>query len=60
MTNDADLPAEWQDSLARSIAQAERGESVPLEPVLQRLRAGVERMKKQRAAEDGVPTKRPA
>lgn len=52
MTKDADIPAAWQDSLARSIAQAERGESVPLEPVLERLRVSIERMKRRLATEE--------
>lgn len=43
-------PADWRDSLARSKAQIAEGESVPLLPVLDRLRASAERLE----AEQGV------
>jgi hypothetical protein len=43
-------PADWRDSLARSKAQIAAGESVPLLPVLDRLRASAERLE----AEQGV------
>jgi hypothetical protein len=39
-------PPDWLlDSLARSEAQIAAGETVPLEPVLDRLRASIARMK---------------
>jgi len=37
-------PAAWQASLARSKAQIAAGQSVPLLPVLDRLRASAERL----------------
>jgi len=39
-------PPKWlEDALERSEAQIEAGQSVPLEPVLARLRASIDRMK---------------
>ena len=49
-SNQASPPADWRDSLARSKAQIATGESVPLLPVLDRLRASAERLE----AEQGV------
>ena len=43
-------PAGWRESLARSKAQIASGESVPLLPILDRLRASAERLE----AEQGV------
>jgi len=43
-------PAGWRESLARSKAQIAAGESVPLLPVLDRLRVSAERLE----AEQGV------
>ncbi len=43
-------PAGWHESLARSKAQIAAGRSVPLLPVLDRLRASAERLE----AEQGV------
>ena len=40
-------PAEWQESLIRSKAQIAAGESVPLLPILDRLRASAERLEAQ-------------
>jgi len=40
----AAAPAAWLESLARSKAQIAAGESVPLLPVLDRLRATAERL----------------
>ena len=37
-------PQDWIDALARSKAQIEAGQTVPLAPVLQRLRESVARM----------------
>jgi hypothetical protein len=42
----------WLESLDRSQAQAEAGETVPLEPVLDRLRASIARMKAKRSEEN--------
>ncbi len=40
------MPPDWLvDSLARSEAQIAAGETAPLEPVLERLRASIARMK---------------
>ena len=39
--------AEWQESLVRSKAQIAAGESVPLLPILDRLRASAERLEAQ-------------
>jgi len=43
-------PADWQESLVRSKAEIAAGESVPLLPILDRLRAAAERLE----AEQGV------
>jgi hypothetical protein len=51
MDDGHDLPAAWQETLVRSKAQAERGESVPLEPFMDRLRASIDHMKTARALE---------
>jgi hypothetical protein len=53
MINDEQLPADREASLARSKAQAERGESVPLERFMLRLRASIDRMKQLRQADQG-------
>jgi hypothetical protein len=50
--NDTKAPADWLESLDRSQAQAEAGETVPLEPVLDRLRASIARMKAKRSEEN--------
>lgn len=42
-------PAGWRESLERSEAQLARGETVPLEPVLDRVRASIARMEAKRA-----------
>jgi hypothetical protein len=42
------VPAGWIDSLERSKAQIEAGETVPLEPFLDELRDSIARMKKRR------------
>ena len=48
-------PAEWQESLIRSKAQIAAGESVPLLPILDRLRASAERLEAQQGVTaDGV------
>jgi len=42
-------PATWLEALERSKAQIAAGQTVPLAPVLQRLRASVDRMESKRA-----------
>jgi hypothetical protein len=42
-------PAGWLESLARSEAQISRGEILPLEPTLDRLRATISRMEAKQA-----------
>jgi hypothetical protein len=42
---DAEAPAEWLDALARGESQVASGQTVPLEPVLDRLRARIARTK---------------
>lgn len=44
----AKAPSGWVESLERSEAQLARGETVPLEPVLDRLRATIARMEAKR------------
>ncbi len=51
MDHDDELPASWEASLDRSRAQVERGESVPLEPFMARLRTTIGRMKAGLASE---------
>jgi hypothetical protein len=51
-TTRAEVPAGWLEALDRSQAQAEAGETVPLEPVLDRLRASIARMKAKRSEQD--------
>ncbi|MCB8874136.1 hypothetical protein [Acidisoma silvae] len=41
------IPPDWLASLVRSKAQAERGESMPLEPFMSRLKASIDRMKRE-------------
>jgi hypothetical protein len=49
-------PSGWLDSLTRSKAQIAAGESVPLLPILDRLRASAEQLERsQGVSEDGVP-----
>ena len=43
-------PAGWAEALERSGAQLARGETLPLEPTLDRLRATIARMETKRAA----------
>lgn len=43
-----DIPAGWLESLAKSKAEVEAGKTVPLEPVLDRARASIARMKARR------------
>ncbi len=47
---DKDAPAWLVQSLERSKAQIAAGETVPLEPALDRLRASIARMEAKRAA----------
>jgi hypothetical protein len=42
------VPAGWAESLARSEAQIAAGETMPLEPVLDELRASIARMEAKR------------
>ena len=48
--NRAVAPAEWVESLARSKAQIAAGESVPLLPLLDRLRASAESLEAEQGA----------
>ena len=43
-TNLHQPPSSWEESLARSQAQVAAGESAPLLPILDRLRASAERL----------------
>jgi len=43
-------PAGWAESLDRSEAQLARGETLPIEPTLDRLRATIARMETKRAS----------
>ena len=55
MSPEAPAPAGWHESLARSKAQIAAGQSVPLLPVLDRLRASAERLEtEQGITADGV------
>ena len=45
------VPARLMESLERSKAQAEAGETVPAGPILDELRASIARMKAKRAAQ---------
>lgn len=49
----AEAPAGWLEALARSEAQIAAGQTMPLEPVLNRLRASIARMKARRDAAKG-------
>jgi len=49
-------PSEWLESLARSKAQIDAGQSVPIEPVLKRIKESIARME----ANQGQKHKRPA
>ncbi len=42
-------PAEWVDALDRSKAQIDAGETVPSEPVLQRMRDSLARLEAKRS-----------
>jgi hypothetical protein len=42
------IPAGWLASLAQTKAEVEAGKTVPLEPVLDRVRASIARMKARR------------
>jgi hypothetical protein len=44
-----EAPAGWLESLERSEAQLARGETLPLEPVLDLMRASIARMESKRA-----------
>jgi hypothetical protein len=48
-TETREAPAEWIESLEISEAQLARGETVPLDPVLERLRATIARMEARRS-----------
>jgi len=49
LENPPTVPAGWLESLERSEAQLARGETVPLEPVLELMRASIARMEAKRA-----------
>lgn len=51
-TNRASIPAGWSESLARSKAQIAAGQTVPLVPVLDRLRTAADRLE---AESEDVP-----
>ncbi len=42
--NETRVPAGWQESLTRSKAEIASGQSVPLLPILDRIRAAAERL----------------
>jgi hypothetical protein len=46
-----DIPAGWLASLAQSKAEVEAGDTVPLEPILDELRASIARMKARQDAQ---------
>ncbi len=46
-------PADWLESLERSEADLAAGRTVPLEPVLERMRDSIKRMEARRAALEG-------
>jgi hypothetical protein len=48
-TRTALVPAGWVESLERSKAQIEAGQTLPIEPALDRLRASIARMEAKRA-----------
>ncbi len=45
------VPGGWLEALERSEAQLARGETVPLEPMLDLMRASIARMEAKRAAD---------
>ena len=47
--NNKAAPADWVESLDRSKAQIEAGQTVPVEPALQRLRDSLARMDAKRS-----------
>jgi hypothetical protein len=52
------MPPGWvKESLERSEAQIEAGQIVPIEPVLDRLRASINRMKAGRARVEAKPAR---
>jgi hypothetical protein len=53
---DKPVPESIAASLARSEAQIAAGQTVPLEPVLDRLRASIDRMQKAEAEKPTTPT----
>jgi hypothetical protein len=56
MDNVADHTPHWiQESLERSEAQIAAGETVPLEPVLDRLRASIARMEARHSQTESEP-----
>ncbi len=50
-------PAHWLEALERSEADVAAGRTVPLEPVLARLRESIERMEARQAAQDAKATR---
>jgi len=46
------LPAGWLDAMDESDAQLAAGQTVPLEPVLERMRDSIKRTEARRAAQD--------
>jgi hypothetical protein len=49
--NDSPAPPEWIDALVESDADIKMGRTVPLEPVLARMQASVDRMEARRPAQ---------
>lgn len=47
-------PAGWVESLERSMAEIEAGQTVPIELALDRLRASIARMEAKRAGTDKI------
>jgi hypothetical protein len=56
--SDDQPPLTWTDSLTRGKAQLEAGETVPLEPFMERLRSSIARMKARRDEHEAKVTRR--
>jgi hypothetical protein len=55
-TDPIDAPPEWIASLLASRAEIDRGERVPMEPVLARMQAAIHRIEARRAAKHSKAT----
>lgn len=51
MTEPVEAPKAWIEALLRGTAEVARGESVPIEPVLERCRAKIARMEERQASQ---------